>query len=103
MEAKTKKKRAEKRSVRKKEDPVVVSAELETAEPKKKSAKKRNRVSKKRAEPIAPTYEQIQLRAYFISEQRRINGIEGDERGDWLRAERELREELLAEKSSVRN
>ena len=41
-----------------------------------------------------PTYEQVQLRAYFISERRRKLGLPGDESHDWLTAERELREEL---------
>ena len=41
-----------------------------------------------------PTYEQVQLRAYFISERRRKLGLPGDESHDWMTAERELREEL---------
>ena len=40
-----------------------------------------------------PTYEQVQLRAYFISERRRKLGIPGDESHDWLTAEQELRAE----------
>jgi hypothetical protein len=41
-----------------------------------------------------PTFEQVQLRAYFISERRRKLGLPGDDSHDWLTAERELREEL---------
>jgi Protein of unknown function (DUF2934) len=41
-----------------------------------------------------PTFEQVQLRAYFISERRRKLGLPGDESRDWLTAEQELREEL---------
>lgn len=41
-----------------------------------------------------PTFEQVQLRAYFISERRRKLGLPGDESHDWLTAEQELREEL---------
>ena len=42
----------------------------------------------------APTLEQIQLRAYFISERRRKLGIAGDAHQDWIAAEQELRAEL---------
>jgi hypothetical protein len=41
-----------------------------------------------------PTFEQVQLRAYFISERRRKLGLPGDDSHDWLTAEQELREEL---------
>lgn len=37
--------------------------------------------------------EQIRLRAYFISEWRAQNGIEGDSAKDWLEAKRQLQEE----------
>jgi hypothetical protein len=40
-----------------------------------------------------PTYEQIQRRAYEISERRRSLGIAGNAREDWVQAERELRRE----------
>jgi hypothetical protein len=99
MEGKTRKKRVEKRGVRKKKDVVADLLGPETTEPKKKKASKK---SKPTASRLAPTYEQVQLRAYFISEQRRHRGIAGDEHTDWVRAEKELREELLAERVSVR-
>ena len=41
-----------------------------------------------------PSYEQIQLRAYFIGERRKSLGIRGDETSDWVQAELELKEEL---------
>ena len=37
------------------------------------------------------THEAIELRAYFIGENRRMFGQEGDSRHDWLEAERQLR------------
>ena len=37
--------------------------------------------------------ELIALRAYFISEKRRVEGQDGDALGDWLEAERQLRSE----------
>jgi hypothetical protein len=41
----------------------------------------------------SPTYEQIQRRAYEISERRRSLGVAGNAREDWVQAERELRRE----------
>ena len=103
MDEKTKKKHVEKRSTRKKRDLVSVSARPEAT---KKKAKKRTKLTglkgtKKSQSQLKPTFEQIRLRAYFISEQRRNAGIGGDEHEDWLRAERELRDELLTEKISI--
>jgi hypothetical protein len=101
MDKKTKKKHVEKRGTRKKRDLVGVSARPEVT---KKRAKKKPKLTEvkgtKPSEP-RPTFEQVRLRAYFISEQRRNAGIDGDEHGDWLRAERELREELLTERISI--
>ena len=41
-----------------------------------------------------PSHEQIQLRAYFIGEQRKSLGIPGNETSDWVQAELELKAEL---------
>ena len=41
-----------------------------------------------------PTFEQIQLRAYFISERRRRDGLHGDDQSDWTQAREELLNEL---------
>jgi hypothetical protein len=41
-----------------------------------------------------PSYEQVQLRAYFIGERRKSLGISGDETSDWVQAELELKAEL---------
>jgi len=43
-----------------------------------------------------PTYEQVQLRAYFIGERRKSLGISGDETSDWVQAELELKSELTS-------
>jgi len=43
------------------------------------------------------SHENIQLRAYFIGENRRMFGQQGDSRGDWLEAE----SQLLAEARSI--
>jgi Protein of unknown function (DUF2934) len=41
-----------------------------------------------------PTFEQIQLRAYFIAERRQRAGLPGDDQSDWLHAREELLNEL---------
>ena len=42
--------------------------------------------------PAAPTFttDDIALRAYFIGENRRAQGLHGDEHQDWVEAERQL-------------
>ena len=78
---------------------------VETKKPRKSSKTKSasNAKSVSRAKPASntlkltaylPTFEQVQLRAYFISERRHKLGLPGDDSHDWLNAERELREEL---------
>lgn len=43
--------------------------------------------------PKGPTFEQVQLRAYFIGERRKSLGFPGDETSDWVQAEAELKAE----------
>jgi hypothetical protein len=100
MEDKTKKKRVQKRAVRKKtkttESVSVVAPTADKAETKKprKSSKAKSAAKTHKVIVHLPTFEQVQLRAYFISERRRKLGLPGDESHDWLTAEQELREEL---------
>lgn len=100
MEEKTKKKRVQKRAVRKKAkvaESVSVAAVPEVRAEKKKPRKRSKAKSAADTSKLIvhlPTYEQVQLRAYFISERRRKLGLPGDERHDWLTAEQELRAEL---------
>jgi hypothetical protein len=100
MEEKTKKKRVQKRAVRKKAvvaEPVPVAASpavTKGSKKSRKSAKPAPSSSKARSTIPIPTFEQVQLRAYFISERRRKLGLPGSEHHDWLAAERELRAEL---------
>jgi hypothetical protein len=100
MEEKTKKKRVQKLAVRKKakttESVSVAATPAATAEAKKsrKSSKAKSAASTPKLIVHLPTREQVQLRAYFISERRRKLGLPGDESHDWLAAEQELREEL---------
>ena len=99
-EEKSKKVAKEKRSVKKsnivglpaKEIPAAPVAEIS---PVRKvtgtggSAKRPARSSQKKE----PSYEQVQLRAYFIGERRKTLGIPGDETSDWVQAELELKAE----------
>jgi hypothetical protein len=109
MEEKTKKKRVQKRAVLKKAKAAesvsvakVPEVKAETKKPRKsskvktskvKSAAKTKKLSRPKAIVHLPTYEQVQLRAYFISERRRKLGLPGDESHDWLTAEQELKAE----------
>ena len=99
-EEKSKKVGKEKRSVKKAKAVSVPIEEVPAlAEPKKitvrKSTSTRTAKSSVRSKrPKEPSYEQIQLRAYFIGERRKSLGIQGDETSDWVQAERELKEEL---------
>jgi len=102
-EDKSKKVAKEKRSVKK---PKAASLPIEEvpalAEPKKTTVRKstgtRTTKSSVHSEQTKePSYEQIQLRAYFIGERRKSLGIQGDETSDWVEAERELKEELATE------
>jgi len=66
---------------------------------KKSSSPKKSRVQKTgptRSNPVAfdPTDEQIQTRAYFISERRRRFDLPGDANSDWLEAKRQLLSEI---------
>ena len=100
---KSKKVAKEKRSVKKsktvalpaKEIPVAAvvakpsvrkSAGTTTVQPPARSSKAKE-----------PSYEQVQLRAYFIGERRKSLGIPGSETSDWVQAELELKAELEAE------
>jgi hypothetical protein len=101
-EEKSKKVGKEKRSVKKAKAVSVPIEEVPAlAEPKKTTVRKSTSPSTRTAkssvrskQPQEPSYEQIQLRAYFIGEQRKSLGIQGDETSDWVQAERELKEEL---------
>ena len=46
------------------------------------------------ANAFDPTDEQIQMRAYFISERRRRLALPGDANSDWLEAKRQLLAEI---------
>lgn len=98
--------------------PVLVQAAAPSPAPEapapkaKKAAAKRKPAGKKPAkagnsvpveeivvvEEIVISNDDIALRAYFIAEKRRTHGHWGDETGDWVEAERQLREEATRKK-----
>jgi hypothetical protein len=96
-EEKSKKVAKEKRSVKKSRTVALPAKEIAAAptplvpkSPPTGAAKRPVRSSKAKE----PSYEQVQLRAYFISERRKSLKIPGDEASDWVQAENELKAEL---------
>jgi hypothetical protein len=74
------------------------------AAPKLKPVKtppKAKRVVKKAApKPPAFTQNDVALKAYYISEKRRSEGLPGDEHQDWLEAERQIAAEFSKKKTA---
>ena len=72
----------------------TAATKLRTAKksPSKAAAKTPVRKAPKAASTIST--EDISLRAYFIAEHRQRHGLHGNEHGDWVEAERQLRAEL---------
>lgn len=99
-EQKSKKVAKEKRSV-KKTKAVAMPAKETPAAPVTETPSVQKSTGSGTAKRPAPSgeakelsYEQIQLRAYFIGERRKSLGIPGDETSDWVQAELELKAEL---------
>jgi hypothetical protein len=88
--------RAETPAVAAKNQPQAPAKAQKTAAkspPRKSPAPRAAKVRKTAARPrrvAEPTAEQIQLRAYFISEHRQRHGAPGDHHSDWLEARRQL-------------
>lgn len=96
-ENKPKKVTKEKRSVKKTKEVALPAKEIPAAEAP--SARKSTDtgtatrpVRSDKAKEVS--YEQVQLRAYFIGENRKSLGIPGDQTSDWVQAEIELKAEL---------
>ena len=73
------------------------NARSTSVKPRRSSSPRKRTLEKVEAEaaPVAaktldPTDEQIQSRAYFISERRRRFDLPGDANSDWLEAKRQL-------------
>lgn len=101
---KSKKVKKEKRSVKKTKAVEVPatetpSAPIAEAEPVVKPKSKAKSAGKKAAptENIhEPTFEDIQLQAYFIAELRARLGVPGDATSDWVQAEAVLKAQLVS-------
>jgi len=81
--------------------PVKIKARGRSASAKRKKSPPRKKSAAQRpnpptAAPLGPdlTNEQIQTRAYFISERRRRFDLPGDANSDWLEAKRQLLAEI---------
>ena len=104
MEGEDKSKRVakEKRSVKKpkhvapatKEIPSARASEALSGRPSTGDGTAKSPVLSSRTKEL--TYEQVQLRAYFIGERRKSLGISGNETSDWVQAELELEAELAS-------
>ena len=98
-EEKTKKVAKEKRSVKKSKAVVLPTKEIPPAPAAEKPAVRKTTGIGTAKRPVRssqakePSYEQVQLRAYFIGERRKSLGISGDETSDWVQAELELKTE----------
>jgi hypothetical protein len=68
-------------------------AKRATAQPKAAKASKAAAPEVRATATHKFTEADVALRAYFISEKRRNQGLSGDEHQDWVEAERQLREE----------
>ncbi|MBV9105251.1 MAG: hypothetical protein JO313_04425 [Verrucomicrobia bacterium] len=104
MEGEEKSKRIakEKRSVKKSKIVELPSREIPAAPVTQKMPERRSFSSAiatakrpaRSSKEEEPSFEQVQLRAYFIGERRKSLGIPGDETSDWVQAELELKAEL---------
>ena len=90
-DVKLKKGTSQKRSAKKsKAAELPAPATKESVEEAAKPSAKRKQSSARKKVARHPSVEQIQLRAYFIAERRRQLGLPGDEKADWVQAEKEL-------------
>jgi hypothetical protein len=99
---KSKKVAKEKRSVKRSKTVALPAKEIPVAAvPAKPSVRKSAGTTvqppARSSKAKEPSYEQVQLRAYFIGERRKSLGIPGGETSDWVQAELELKAELEAE------
>jgi hypothetical protein len=74
-------------------DPEAVATAGNGAGAAKKTAKSGAKKKAPAKKTVTFTIEEIQLRAYFISEHRHQHGIHGDPHSDWVEAERQLKAE----------
>jgi hypothetical protein len=96
---KSKKVAKEKRSAKKSKTMVQPAKEISATRLAETPSERNSTVTVTSKYPVRsskakePSYEQVQLRAYFIGERRKSLGIPGDETSDWVQAELELKVE----------
>ena len=101
-EEKSKKIAKEKRSVKKSKTVAPPAKEVAVAPIANKSAARSSSGTAAAKRPVRsseaeePSFEQVQLRAYFIGERRKSLGVPGDETSDWVQAQLELKAELTS-------
>lgn len=101
---KSKKVKKEKRSVKKTkavevpatETPSALIAEAEAVVKPKSKAKSTEKKAAPREKVQEPTFQEIQLQAYFIAERRAHLGVPGDATSDWVEAEAVLKSQLAS-------
>jgi hypothetical protein len=95
---KPKKVTKEKRSVKKSRTVVPPATEIGTAPVAESKPAGPSRVKKSAhvGKVQEPSFEQIQLEAYFIAERRKRLGVPGDETSDWVEAEAVLKSHLCS-------
>jgi hypothetical protein len=100
---KPKKVAKEKRSVKKSKSVALPAKEIPAAPVAAKPSVRKSggtatvKLPARSSKAKEPSYEQVQLRAYFIGERRKSLGIPGSETSDWVQAELELKAELETE------
>jgi len=87
------KKKNQEKDVEKKSKKTVKTVSAPTAKVIAKLKAAAKPVKKKKAVAKVVATDDIALRAYFIAEGRQATGGHGDEHGDWVEAERQLRAE----------
>ena len=99
-EEKSKKVAKEKRSVKKSKIVELPAKGIPAAPVAQKSSERKSSGTATAKRPGRSSkadelsFEQVQLRAYFIGERRKSLAIPGDETSDWVQAELELKAEL---------
>lgn len=82
--------------------PPVSAPDATPARAAAPAAKKAPGRASSRKAPVEISTEDIQLRAYYIGEDRHRKNLPGDGHQDWLEAERQLRAELAKPKKASR-
>lgn len=86
-------KKTAKKAAAKKTAKEATEAPAKKAAPKKTAAKKAAKSAPKAEKKATPSIDSVARSAYLNYRRRVENGLPGDSHGDWLEAERQLRED----------